>query len=867
MKPKGRKSAIVLLVPFVSSRIAASFAPTPRATLGPSARSASRKIMSLRVLNSKGSSSSVADDAAAYNAAISASVDITSAYLRNGIITLTRSARDVDSNSRRSFLYQIPLTGIGSNSATPTTQTTVVMPPPTELPTKIKARIPSPSGDKVAILVEEAIAKNGEDSKAEDTRAVFEIWTDGGHNLASRIVLPKDMHGKVCTDMTWFGGFSWSPDEMTLVYVAESKPPKTSSYFDRVDDSDGPNDDSTTTKATHIGGQFTLGVGKGEDWGEKYTGTSRLALFCINANTGNVGRITNVPGGTTEESTEGGYLLGQPGFSPDGRSIVYVGWDAGGGGSMPRRLGSIYCYQRPAKLYSSPVTNLLRRLSSSNNNCDTARALDIESENRSDKEYLCLTPNDRLARSPRFSPPLRNGVSKLIYLCNTPGFDTHDGCMELHSLDWDINKGTVLLNSRRVLVMEVKLPTDSDESPAKVGGISFPGLFVNQLPNDCFTGDGKAVYMTTQWGSIVRAIRVSTENGDVKPLRFLLSSKNQASASQNIFSITKHGALVGESEPGQPATVGYTSADALDGEGGDIKCISLNKILWILGAASETSSAVKANSLSFQVLNMSPSHGKVAAPVQTILLLPDNPSNEKIPLIVVPHGGPHSCTSTSYIPSYSYLCQHGKYAILHVNYRGSSGFGQSALESLAGTAGSLDVKDVLHAAEAALELYSSTIDPGRVGICGGSHGGYLAAHCIGQFPDFFKAAAMRNPVTNIATMTSATDIADWCYIESLGPGSYDWNSFRGPTKDELGIMFDASPIAHVDHVKAPTLVALGMSDRRVPPSQGVEYYHTLRSKGIITKLLVYEKDDHAIDRVASEADHWINIKRWFDEYL
>ncbi len=76
------------------------------------------------------------------------------------------------------------------------------------------------------------------------------------------------------------------------------------------------------------------------------------------------------------------------------------------------------------------------------------------------------------------------------------------------------------------------------------------------------------------------------------------------------------------------------------------------------------------------------------------------------------------------------------------------------------------------------------------------------------------------------------------------------------------ILFDAA-IAHIEHVTAPTLLAIGDSDQRVPPSQGYEYYHSLRSKGVDTKLLIYDDDDHAIDKVGSEADHWINILQWF----
>ena len=117
---------------------------------------------------------------------------------------------------------------------------------------------------------------------------------------------------------------------------------------------------------------------------------------------------------------------------------------------------------------------------------------------------------------------------------------------------------------------------------------------------------------------------------------------------------------------------------------------------------------------------------------------------------------------------------------------------------------------------------------------------------------------------------------------------YDFSDFRPPNKKEVGVMWDNSPIAHLDHVKAPTLIALGLKDRRVPPSQGqflpfplpvfldinshrnisgIEYYHALRAKGVPAKLLLYDDCDHAIDLVVSEADHWINTKRWFDQYL
>lgn len=124
---------------------------------------------------------------------------------------------------------------------------------------------------------------------------------------------------------------------------------------------------------------------------------------------------------------------------------------------------------------------------------------------------------------------------------------------------------------------------------------------------------------------------------------------------------------------------------------------------------------------------------------------------------------------------------------------------------------------------------------------------------------------MRNPVTNIAGMVTTTDIPDWCYIEACG--KYDWSRFRGPTAEELTVMWNKSPIAHVQNVKTPTLIALGTKDLRVPQSQGLEFYHTIRSNGVKSKLLLYDDCDHPIAAVGSKADHWINIKRWFDEHL
>lgn len=790
----------------------------------------------------------------------SAAVDLTDVYVRRGVVSATRSVRDIDTNSRRRFLYHVPL------AAGPVP----FVAPPAELPAKVKARIPSPSGKKLAVLVEESLPANGSAAAFKGTRLAFEIWTDDGQRLARRIVLPPDTHGAVCTDVAWFGGMGWSPDETALVYTAAVNSPKTRSFFDAAKEDE----------VAAVGGRYTLGAGKSEDWGEKYGTTALLSLFCLDVETGKVGAVENVPGGgVARDTSEGGYVLGQPVFSPCGKTVVYTGWDAGGGGEMPRRLGAIYCFHRPCKLYASPVGELLRRLADPAEDGDGTAAKKRRREDpgaeepgtatAQDAPFACVTPDDRLARSPRFSQA-GGDAAQLAYLGNAAGFATHGGCMALRVAAWDPATGALAPGSTRTVVDVVRVPGDRGDS-TEVAGIKFPGLFLNQLPDDCFSPDGKYLVTTTEWGSVHKVVKISLADGAVTPVGFDLQSDEgwHRTASQRFVCFAEGGAVVTQSEAHRPTVLGYLPPSFLE-HGREV---AVSRVLASLPpiAATAFSSTWPAASFTpgegytYQISNVQPEHGEVKVPVGSVLLLPDNAGKEKPPLIVVPHGGPHTCMSTAYVPSYGYLCQHGGYAVLHVNFRGSTGFGQAALESLAGTAGSQDVLDVVAATRAAIA--AGVVDPDRVGICGGSHGGFLAGHCIGQHPELFKVATMRNPCTNIASMVTATDIPDWCYVETLGPSRYDFSDFREPSKEELGAMWDRSPVAHLGRATAPTLIALGMRDRRVPPSQGLEYYHALRARGVPTRLLVYEDCDHAIDLVASEADHWINAKRWFDRHL
>lgn len=744
-------------------------------------------------------------------------------------LIVTRTVRDIDNDKTRRFLYS----GFLSDSPS-----TLRLTPPVECNDAEKWRLPSPSGQKVALLRQEN----------NDETQVLEIW----HNqcLKQRIRLPQQ-HGKVITDPGGFGRPSWNRQETCLVYSAERKPPETASFFQ---DEDNEKTKINDKESAVRGGQNVLGLGKMEHWGEKYSQYAPLLdVYCLHVDTGKVARVENVPGDVEATTTLGGFSLGQPVFTPDGDTIVYVGWNSGGDSGMPRRLGLIYCQQRPSKIYSSSVRKLVNRISS-------FEVEDNEKTLPSDDDFTVLTPTLRLARSPRISPVRHDGTFSLVFLGCEQGFETHSGCWALYAMKLEENG----FSSPRIVIDQVLDPRTSPSDIGVVAGLKFPGLYLLELPNNCFVSSD-SILLTSQWGSVTKVIQVSL--AEENSLSLVKLADEEETSSTSLLCVTPSGgAIFAKQSSNCPSTLHIfppgAIATAAQGE------LHYREMLTLPPIAATRFSALRCEKRDFQVSLQTQEAPKVAGvsfdlPIQSILLLPATSGATKPPLIVVPHGGPHSVSATTYLPGYAFLCGHGGYAILLVNYRGSTGFGQSSIESLPSNIGTLDVADMIAATETMRS--SGLIDPDRIGICGGSHGGFLSAHCTSKYPDLFKAAVLRNPVVNIPSMTTATDIPDWCFVEACG--SHDWNDYRPPTEAELLAMRSKSPICKIAKVKAPTLVAIGLKDLRVPASQGLEWYHTLRSRGIPSELLVYDNDDHALAGVRTESDHWLNIKRWFDKYL
>jgi acylaminoacyl-peptidase len=215
------------------------------------------------------------------------------------------------------------------------------------------------------------------------------------------------------------------------------------------------------------------------------------------------------------------------------------------------------------------------------------------------------------------------------------------------------------------------------------------------------------------------------------------------------------------------------------------------------------------------------------------------------------HGGPHACDVNQYSRLFHLLLLR-RFAILSINYGGSIGFGRAGVEALYGCAGDADVRDCIAAVQSTIAAARVRAD---VPLCvqGGSHGGFLTLHLLAAEPSLFAAAAVRNPVTNIASMRHTTDIGDWCEAMTCGGAAG---------------MRQASPIAGVHRVRTPTLMAIGSKDQRVPAFQGREWLNALReaNPAVQTTLLEFPDCGHALDSPAAEAEFAVASCAFFEQH-
>jgi dipeptidyl aminopeptidase/acylaminoacyl peptidase len=208
--------------------------------------------------------------------------------------------------------------------------------------------------------------------------------------------------------------------------------------------------------------------------------------------------------------------------------------------------------------------------------------------------------------------------------------------------------------------------------------------------------------------------------------------------------------------------------------------------------------------------------------IQGWLLLP-NQGEPPYPTILYIHGGPHGWYGYQYGSDFQMLAGAG-YAVLFVNPRGSTGYGDNFATALSGNWGVLDHQDLLDGVDCAID--AGFADPDRLGICGLSYGGYLTCYTIGQ-TNRFKAAVAENPITDLVSRYGTADMGPWGSLSELG----------GKPHEIQEVYRRGSPITFAHNCTTPTLLIQCEEDYRCPAGQAEQFFGYLKAEGCIVEML------------------------------
>ncbi|MDE0041009.1 MAG: prolyl oligopeptidase family serine peptidase, partial [Candidatus Poribacteria bacterium] len=222
------------------------------------------------------------------------------------------------------------------------------------------------------------------------------------------------------------------------------------------------------------------------------------------------------------------------------------------------------------------------------------------------------------------------------------------------------------------------------------------------------------------------------------------------------------------------------------------------------------------------------------------------PAEERPPILVQSHGGPTGATSSVLDLAVQYWTSRG-FAVLDVNYGGSTGYGRAYRERLDGKWGIVDVDDCVSGVRYLIDR--DEVDGRRVAINGGSAGGYTTL-CALTFHDIFKAGASYYGISNLEALVTDTHKFESRYLDRL----------VGPYPDRRDLYLERSPIHFTNRVSCPVILFQGLEDKIVPPNQAEMMVAALREKGLPVAYVAFEGEQHGFR-------HAENIKRCLDAEL
>ncbi|MFZ2897712.1 MAG: S9 family peptidase [Saprospiraceae bacterium] len=245
--------------------------------------------------------------------------------------------------------------------------------------------------------------------------------------------------------------------------------------------------------------------------------------------------------------------------------------------------------------------------------------------------------------------------------------------------------------------------------------------------------------------------------------------------------------------------------------------------------------------------------------IPAIYYKPQNASPEnKVPALVWVHGGPGGQSRVGYFALIQYMVNHG-YAVLAVNNRGSSGYGKTFYKMDDQNHGDKDLQDCIYGKKYLQSL--DYIDPEKIGIIGGSYGGYMTMAAMAFAPDEFKVGVNIFGVTNwLRTMKSIPP-----YWESFKKALYA--EMGDPTSADSVRLYNISPLFHADKIKNPVMVLQGANDPRVLQVESDEIVEAMKQNNVPVEYVIFPDEGHGFVKKENEIKGYGAIVTFLDQYL
>jgi dipeptidyl aminopeptidase/acylaminoacyl peptidase len=246
--------------------------------------------------------------------------------------------------------------------------------------------------------------------------------------------------------------------------------------------------------------------------------------------------------------------------------------------------------------------------------------------------------------------------------------------------------------------------------------------------------------------------------------------------------------------------------------------------------------------------------------IEGLVILPvDYQKGSRYPLITVVHGGPESHYSDSWLTGYSspgHVGAANGFMVFYPNYRGSTGRGEEFAKSSQGDPGGLEFDDIIDGIDYLID--NDMVDRNKVGVTGGSYGGYATAWMSTRHTERFAAGVMFVGISNNLSKWGTSDIPKKMYL--VHSRKRIWEDYE--------FFLKRSPIYYADQAKTPLLILAGAGDTRVDPGQSKELYRHIKTRTETpVRLVLYPEEGHGNRNSTARFDYNLRMMRWFAHYL